>query len=261
MSEYFKAAIIDNISLNEDLKLLTITPLVPTISPGAGQFYMLQVGNTYDPLLKRPFSIFRSRGFDYGHRRLEFLYKIRGKGTLCLSNLKKGDDIYVIGPIGNGYPVPKEDFVVIAGGMGIASLYPILERLKKRAYLFYGARNKDELIILDEVMALSKEIIIATDDGSVGQKGVIIDVLKSSPLIKHNSLPVYACGPALMLKGLSMLVKDAKITCYVSLDEYMACGVGACLGCVVKVRSQKTEVYKRICKEGPVFDLEDIVWD
>jgi dihydroorotate dehydrogenase electron transfer subunit len=312
MSKYFKAIILENTALNKYFRLLTIDAGRSTLNaqriPVPGQFYMLQAGDTYDPLLKRPFSIFsyetfmsqrdtkdnenvipakagiqkaklldsRLHGndglevFSGKNGALKFLYRIRGKGTLSLSRLKSGDIINVIGPLGNSYPEPYGDFIAVAGGIGIASLFPLLEKYKNRAYLFYGARNREELVILNEVKALSKEIFIATDDGSEGQKGLVTGLLKDSLLVTRYSLPIYACGSTPMLKELSKLVTRYSLPCkcYVSLEEHMACGVGACLGCVTKVRSQKSEVrsqnnwtYKRVCKEGPVFEIEDIVWE
>lgn len=265
-SRYFKAVILENNRLNKHFRLLIIKPAsaFSLKNPLPGQFYMLQVGNTCDPLLKRPFSIFASED-----NILKFLYRIRGKGTSCLSNLKNGDLINVIGPLGNNYPIPEGDFIAIAGGIGIASLFPLLEQFKRRAYLFYGTRNKEELIMLPEVKSLVKELFITTDDGSEGKRGLITEVLRdflNSLFVTRYSLPIYACGPTPMLKELSQIIAGKDVKCYISLEEHMACGVGACLGCVVKVRSQKTEdrgqtwTYKRVCKEGPVFDMEDIVW-
>lgn len=269
MSKYFKAKIIDNKSLNKDFRLITISPLPEVLVPEPGQFYMLQVSSNYDPLLKRPFSIFK-----YGDNMLKFLYRIKGKGTSCLSNFKRGDSIYAIGPLGNGFSAPQGDFIAVAGGIGVASLFPLLEKYKNRAYLFYGARNKEELVMVEESSALAKEIFITTEDGSERQKGLVTDLLKDSLFVTHYLLPMYACGPTPMLKELSNIVVNppftkGEIKCYVSLEEHMACGVGACLGCAVRVRSQITDhgsqgselIYERICKEGPVFDLKDIVWE
>ncbi len=276
-NKYFKADVTDNISLNKRFKLLSLSPLSTVKIPEPGQFYMLQAGDTYDPLLKRPFSI-----FGYEDNTLRFLYRIRGKGTSCLSNLKGGDVINVIGPLGNSYPEPQGDFIAVAGGIGIASLLHLLEKFKSKAYLFYGARNKQELVMLNEAKTFSKELFIATDDGSEGKKGLITDSLSdflNPSRITHYALPIYACGPTPMLKELSKVVADKDIKCYVSLEEHMACGVGACLGCVVKTVSSEQEAgssnknesqlltahhslftYKRVCKEGPIFDIEDIVW-
>lgn len=255
MSKYFKAKTVDNISLNKHFRLLNLSPLSDIDIPQPGQFYMLQAGDTYDPLLKRPFSIFR-----HEDNSLSFLYRIRGKGTLSLSHLKSGDIINAIGPLGSSYPEPHGDFIALAGGIGIASLLPLMEKFKERAYLFYGARNKEELVMLNEAKVLSKEVFIATDNGSEGQKGLVTELLRyflNSKLRTQNSKLIYACGPSPMLKKLSHIVAGEKAKCYVSLEEHMACGVGACLGCVVKTASG----YKRVCKEGPVFDIKYIIWE
>jgi dihydroorotate dehydrogenase electron transfer subunit len=266
LSKYFKAKTVDNISLNKHFRLLNLSPLSDIDIPKPGQFYMLQAGDAYDPLLKRPFSIFR-----HEDNSLSFLYRIRGKGTLSLSHLKSGDIINAIGPLGNSYPEPHGDFIALAGGIGIASLLHLLTRFKNKAYLFYGARDKEELVMLNEAKAISKESFITTDDGSEGEKGLITELLKSFLNLKSEisnfKLPIYACGPTPMLRELSKVVADKDIKCYVSLEEHMACGVGACLGCVVRVRGQNTEdrtqnwSYKRVCKEGPVFDIREIVWE
>ncbi len=272
MSKYFKAKTVDNISLNKHFRLLNLSPLSDIDIPQPGQFYMLQTGDTCDPLLKRPFSIFR-----HEENSLSFLYRIRGKGTLSLSRLKSGDIINAIGPLGNSYPVPDGDFIALAGGIGIASLLPLMRKFKERAYLFYGARSKEELVMMDEAKAVSKESFITTDDGSEGKKGLITDSLMkffNSLPITHHPLPLYACGPTPMLRELYRIIKSKIqnpksqiIECYVSMEEYMACGVGVCLGCVVKVRSQEPVdssqkwIYKRVCKEGPVFDIKDIIWE
>jgi dihydroorotate dehydrogenase electron transfer subunit len=252
LHRYFKAKITGNNNLNKNFILLSATPYIETIAPTPGQFYMLQAGRGYDPLLKRPFSL-----FSHEDNVLQFLCRICGKGTTALSRLREGDDIKIIGPLGKGYPKPPDDFIVVAGGIGIASLLPLIQRHKGRAYLFYGARNKEELVMSGEAKASSKEAFITTDNGSEGQKGMITDLLKDSLLAARYSLPVYACGPSPMLKALSNIVKERGLKCYASLEEHMACGVGACLGCVVKT----TWGYKRVCKEGPVFDMKDIIWE
>ncbi len=253
LCRYFKAQITGNSFLNSHFKLLSITASPEITIPKPGQFYMLQVGHSYDPLLKRPFSI-----YSHEDNVLKFLYRIRGKGTLSLSQLKAGDVIRVIGPIGNSYPEPEGDFIAVAGGIGIASLFPLLERHKNKAYLFYGARNRDELVMLDEAGAVSKEIFIATDDGSNGKKGLLTEMVEEflDSYKDSNELPVYTCGPAPMMRELSRIIEGRGIKCYASLEEHMACGVGACLGCIVKTASGQ----KRVCKEGPVFDIEEIVW-
>ncbi|MGO9612123.1 MAG: dihydroorotate dehydrogenase electron transfer subunit [Dissulfurispiraceae bacterium] len=253
MSKYFNAEIVDNGYVNEHIKLLTLRPLSEVIAPEAGQFYMLQVGNSYDPLLKRPFSIFR-----YDLNCLQFLYRVIGKGTSCLAARTVGDPISVIGPLGKGYPSPEGDFIAIAGGIGIASLWPMLEKFRGSCYLFYGARTRDELVMSDEAEKLSKHVFFSTDDGSAGQRGFITALFKDffdAPQGAYHSLPVYACGPVAMIKNLSVIISGESLRCYASLEENMACGLGACLSCVVKTTSGN----RRVCKEGPVFDLGEIL--
>lgn len=254
MYRYFPSKITDNKSLNSSFKLLSITPLSEIEMPQPGQFYMLQTSGSLDPLLKRPFSIFRQED-----NTLQFLYRIRGKGTRSLAELKTGGIINVIGPLGNSYPEPEGDFIAVAGGIGIASIMSLMERFKHRAYFFYGARNSEELLMLEEADAVSNELIVSTDDGSEGEKGLITEKLEDflSSYMMDKSVPVYACGPVQMQKEVCRIASESGRKCYLSLEEHMACGLGACLGCVVKT----TSGYKRVCKEGPVFDAGELVWE
>jgi dihydroorotate dehydrogenase electron transfer subunit len=279
LSRYFKAKIINNLPLNSKNRLLSIEPLEPIINPEPGQFYMIEVGNSYDPLLKRPFSYFRKTS-----ENIQFLYTIRGKGTSLMKDFKQGQVINIIGPLGIGYPNPEENCtpLLVAGGTGIASIFSFAEKLEKNAYLLYGAKCKDELLIMNELNSLGKESIICTDDGSTGEKSTVVDFLNKF-LIRHSPLStryfLYACGPRPMLEAISKIAIDKGIKGYASLEENMACGFGACLGCAVKVRSQKSNpplspfskggregitksefIYKRVCKEGPVFPIEEIIW-
>ncbi|MGO9951087.1 MAG: dihydroorotate dehydrogenase electron transfer subunit [Dissulfurispiraceae bacterium] len=254
MNKLFDAQVVDNVLVNGPFKILSVRPLTDILPPDSGQFFMLQTARTTDPLLKRPFSLFR-----YQNGILQFLYRIRGKGTACLSAVTAGDVIQLLGPLGNAYPAPEGDFIVVVGGIGIASIFILLEKYKQRAYFFCGARSCDELLMLDEAKALAKDVCITTDDGTLCRKGLITEPFKNfieSSSFMKNPIPIYSCGPSPMLKELAAIVHGKGITCYASLEEVMACGVGACLGCVTKTM----EGYKRVCKEGPVFKIEDIVW-
>lgn len=243
---YFKAEVNENIALNENHYLLTFSPLKDTLKPEGGQFYMLGVSSTYDPLLKRPFSFFRQD---------QILYRLKGKGTLLMKGLKKGDILDMIGPLGNSYPLPSQNHtpLIVAGGIGIASLFPLIESLKKKAVVIYGARTKSHLLMLNELRAYAKELILCTDDGSLGKKATVVEML--SEFSKSNYL-IYSCGPREMLEAISEIALKRKIKGYISLETPMACGVGACLGCAVKTKSG----YKRVCKEGPIFRIEDLQW-
>ncbi|MCX8030679.1 MAG: dihydroorotate dehydrogenase electron transfer subunit [Thermodesulfovibrionales bacterium] len=260
MNKFFPAKAIESVCIGKNFHFLRLTPLEEIILPIYGQFYMLQCGETYDPLLKRPFSI-----FDYDATYLEFLFRVKGKGTSLLSQTKKGQLVYLLGPLGNGYPQPPGDFIVVAGGIGIASLMPLLKFHQKRAILFYGARNSDELVMRDRVSEMAKHYYFSTDDGSIGQQGLITDLFFNFLDSNGNltNLPVYACGSTPMLKTLREITEKYHIICYASVEEYMACGIGACLGCVIKIKNYDDISgfqYSRVCKEGPVFALKDIFW-
>jgi dihydroorotate dehydrogenase electron transfer subunit len=223
--------------------------------PLPGQFYMLEISKGVDPLLKRAFSLFRRTA-----EGLQILYRITGKGTSILRDMKEGSTVDLLGPLGNGYPLPADvqSPLVIAGGIGVASVFSLVERLSKKAIVFYGARIEDELFMTDELGKIYKELVICTDDGSCGVKGTVVDVLNDF-IRSRNGIHqpvIYACGPNVMLREIAKTAAASGIKAYISLEEQMACGIGACLGCVVKTLSG----YKRICKEGPVFDSAEIVW-
>lgn len=256
MHRYFKAKITDNLSLDTKNLLLTVEPMEKVIDPEPGQFYMIEVGNSYDPLLKRPFSYFKKTA-----EQIQFLYTLKGKGTLLMRDFEQGRIINLIGPLGTGYPNPENNYtpLLVAGGTGIASIFTLLESLSKKAHVLYGAKNKGELLILNELQKLGDKLIICTDDCSFGKEGTVTNILKD--FLAHNSLPIthyslYACGPKPMLESISRIAVDKGIKGYVSLEENMACGFGACQGCAVKTING----YKRVCKEGPVFPIEEIVW-
>jgi dihydroorotate dehydrogenase electron transfer subunit len=254
LSSLFNAEVIENISVNKLFKIISLLPLSEFRHPEPGQFFMLQASKTFDPLLKRPLSLFR-----YRDGILQFLYRIRGKGTVCLSEMGIGNVLQLLGPIGNAYPVPENDFIAVTGGIGIASLFPLLEKYPGKAYLFCGARNCDELLMLDEAKTFAKDVCITTDDGTLCRKGLITEPLNefiSSEKFEKGPLPVYTCGPVPMMKELAKIIAGRGLTCNASLEEVMACGVGACLGCV----TMTIDGYKRVCKEGPVFRIEDIIW-
>lgn len=248
MDKFYQAKIINNHKLNPTTAIISFTLPESFVLPQAGQFYMLQVSRGIDPLLKRPLSIFSVRDGN-----IHFLYRIVGRGTECLCRFTSGEMLELLGPLGNPYPVPNDRIIAVAGGTGIASLHGLLERYPQRAYLFYGTKNKEEMIIRDLIQELSYQSVFTTDDGSYGIKGNVVDALVKSDLPR---LPVYACGPRPMLYAISEWARQKGLPCYVSLEEYMACGIGACLSCVVKTDAG----LKSICKDGPVFNIEEIIW-
>lgn len=249
MSRYIKAEVADNQRLHPEYNLLTLSPLSPSEEPEPGQFYM--VGLPLDPLLKRPFSHFRR----LRNGEIQIFFRIVGKGTSLLSELKRGSVIELLGPLGRSYPQPSGDALIVAGGLGIASLYPLIERLNK-AFVFYGAKNSGELFFLEEIKRHSTEVFVTTDDGSAGERGLITERLNRFLDTSRASFTIYACGPRKMLENVSEMAKKRGFPAYVSVEERMACGIGACLGCVVRTKAG----YQRVCKEGPVFRSEEIIW-
>ncbi|HMK44975.1 MAG TPA: dihydroorotate dehydrogenase electron transfer subunit [Dissulfurispiraceae bacterium] len=225
--------------------------------PQPGQFYMLQAGATCDPLLKRPFSF-----FDVENGELSFLYRIRGKGTQAIAAMMPGQTLKLIGPLGNAYSTPDGPFIAVAGGIGIASLYSLLRAHPGQAHLFWGGRNENELLLRNEMGILAREVCITTDDGSVGEKG-LVTVPLGRFLSSRRDLRVFACGSTPMMRAVAELCSSAGVSCMVSLETYMACGVGACLGCVVRTRDEHhpAGTLKSVCKDGPVFDAATIVWN
>ncbi len=257
MNKLFKATVVENRQLIKNHYLLTLHPSEKIKQPKPGNFFMLSVDSGLDPLLKRPFSVHR-----WINGNFQVLYRIVGKGTRILGEKKRDDVLEVIGPLGNSFSIKKsyDTIILIAGGLGVAPVYALAEKIsKKNPLLFYGIRTKNEALCLDELASLGIQPFIASDDGSLGKKGNVITLLKN--YLSRNQLPLshtgfYACGPEPMLKALSEVSGKIGMKGYAALEQNMACGIGTCLGCVVKTRSG----YKRVCKEGPVFPLEEIIW-
>lgn len=257
-----RAKLIKNIEVAP--KYYKILLCAPFIAKHAfpGQFVEIKVGNSFEPLLRRPFSVHRVKGDS-----IEILYEIVGKGTEILSKRKAGEYLDIIGPLGNGFnyelPATNNELILIAGGMGVAPLVFLAEKLAEfkvhglKFMVLIGARTKKQILCLEEFKNFGCKVKIATDDGSKGFKGRITDLLKLSlSTINYEHPTIYSCGPEPMLKALSVISKEHKIPAQISLEAHMACGIGACLGCVVNT----IDGYKRVCKEGPVFNSEEIIW-
>ncbi|HHS49895.1 MAG TPA: dihydroorotate dehydrogenase electron transfer subunit [candidate division Zixibacteria bacterium] len=221
----------------------------PSVAENAkpGQFVMVsQSLPTFDPFLRRPIAI---SGAEWG--RIELIVRVVGWGTAVLANSEEGDQLRVLGPLGIGFPPPAGHLALVAGGIGIAPLL-FAGRNWAKSRLFYGETTADW--ICDLSREKSCEFDIATDDGSVGEKCNAVELLKKKiDQFEH----VFACGPEPMLHAIAKLCKRKKIPCAVSLEERMACGVGACQGCTIKTKSG----YRRVCKDGPVFDANEIIWE
>ncbi|MEI8175389.1 MAG: dihydroorotate dehydrogenase electron transfer subunit [Candidatus Omnitrophota bacterium] len=246
-------------------KLSFAAPLMAReIKPG--QFIQVKVDDGGQPLLRKPFGFYRrvKNGARYD---LEILYEVRGEGTKKLSARKPGEMLDVIGPLGNGFTVPGsgERVMLVAGGVGAAPLVALAAEVAvdarlvhhKKPLVLLGAKNKNALLCKKEFSDLGCAVKVATDDGSCGHHGFVTQLLHTA-LTTNNQQPmtIYACGPEPMLKAVAGLAAAHGSSCQVLLEEYMACGIGACLGCAVMT----TGGYRMVCKDGPVFDAKEVVW-
>jgi len=184
-----------------------------------------------------------------------------------MTTLKRGEKVDLIGPLGNGFTLPplpsSKNIVLIGGGVGIVSLFPLAEALKGRKLLvFIGGKTQRDILGLEDFETFNSNIFIATEDGSLGTQGTVVDLFLSQrkKFRRDEEYYLYACGPFAMLKALAGIVKLKNFICQASLETRMGCGFGACWGCVVKTNHPKTP-YQRVCKEGPVFTLKDILWE
>lgn len=232
-----------------------------------GQFVMMKVGENYDPLLRRPMSVYRVSEIKSGCC-VEFLYQVVGKGTTIMSKMKKGQKLDLLGPFGNAFVIPKQvkEAVFVAGGVGVAPMVILAEKMIKeipnlKTYLFIGGKSKNDILCLEDFEKFNSEIFITTEDGSLGNRGLVVKSLEDFIYkIDVRKIPFFACGPQGMLKAVSKLAGKNNIQCQVSLDRRMACGFGVCLGCVIKVDKESTETYKNVCTDGPVFDAKEVCW-
>jgi dihydroorotate dehydrogenase electron transfer subunit len=249
------AKVISNQRIGEDIYRLKLSaPSAFKALPG--QFINILVSEEYSPLLRRPFSV-----FSCGKGCCEIVFKVIGEGTRLLAEKKTGDKINYIGPLGNPYPLDLGpgtlDLILVGGGTGAASIYFLARLLSEKHItfsLFQGARKKAQLLAIEEYSDLGA--VFATEDGSAGIKGMVTDALKKK--LKDNTM-IYACGPKPMFKAIQAAAEGRKnVKILASFEEYMGCGMGACLSCVVAVKDKKDFEYKRVCTEGPVFNLDEV---
>lgn len=253
-------------SLYGDYRVLEMDAprIAPRVEPG--QFIHLLVPGLPEGVLRRPFSVFKTEG-----DRLSILYKPVGRGTRAMLKMTVGEPTSIIGPLGNGFPVERavQHPVLVAGGYGMAALYMVAVALESKGVIFMGGRSSGDILCVDQFEALDWNVQIATEDGSMGQTGLVTDVLDEYmgriDEADADGIEYFACGPNPMLKAVSDRALRARRKAWLSLDRNMGCGVGACLVCVQKIRradhSNGAWHWERVCTEGPVFESREIVWD
>ena len=242
---------------------LSAPPSFVTAKPG--QFIMVQVSDSISPLLRRPFGVFNT-GTDE-QPWFEMLYKVVGKGTALLASHHAGEIIDVLGPLGTGFDQGSDDEekLIVGGGIGLAPLYPLCKELtqkKSPVRLFVGGRTQADILCLEDFKALGVDCHVATEDGSLGTKGFVTKALEQHLDQLSGKAALYVCGPHGMLAAVARIADARQLPCQVSLENYMACGVGACLGCVTpgKNHSPTTPDYRCVCAEGPVFASNELQW-
>ena len=269
--DIFIGEIVSNEEIQKEYFLTKVKLTSAFDDPLPGQFVMIRIAGLTDPFLSRPISIYSfSRGKKYCT--IELLYRVVGKGTRILAGLIKKSQVEIHGPLGGSFEIPidKKQIIFIAGGIGIAPLSLLAEHLgrngclSKESMSFYlGAQTADAIVGLDKIKKLCYQIQVCTDDGSVGRKGLVTEAFqKNMKKYPQADTMICTCGPKAMVKALSKILHSSKFQCQASLEERMACGTGACMGCAVAIRdNQGNPEYKRVCADGPVFDIGQIVWE
>ncbi len=224
-----------------------------------GQFVHVRIEEGSSHILRRPFSIHDTAP----DGSVTVVYKVVGSGTRRLAELRPGDVCDLLGPLGTSYTPPPAGAVpvMVAGGYGSAAMYMLTRRMPVTGIALIGARSEADVILEDRYRAAGCRVIVATNDGSMGEKG-FVTALAEQVIREHagEKLFFYGCGPHPMLMALAKIMKDHALPGELSLDHLMCCGVGACFGCVVKVAADTPEgwTYARACKDGPVFDISRI---
>jgi len=212
-----------------------------------------------DSLLRRPISIC---GVDRKNGIFQVAIRVKGSGTAYLEKKQEGECLSVLGPLGNGFDLSTvENCVIVGGGIGIYPLLFVLQEAKAkgiRTVSVCGFRSKEDSFCIDEIRLLSDNVVFASDCGDMDVCGNAIDALKNISL--ENST-IFTCGPSIMMQSASRLAAEKGIDCQVSLEQRMGCGTGVCLVCACKVKAGDDYEYKRCCKEGPVFDAKEVVWE
>jgi dihydroorotate dehydrogenase electron transfer subunit len=254
-----KAPVVSSVEAMPDIYLMWLE--APGIADTArpGQFVMAGCGG--DTILHRPFSVHRVDG-----SQLALLFSVVGKGTSRLSQVKKGDTIDIFGPLGNGFTISptSKNVLLVAGGMGIAPLYFLTETAAgegRKVTFITGARTRDFLLPVSlpqkyyekGLAPAGVNVVGATDDGSEGFKGPATQLV---PHYLKGADQVFACGPAAMYKSMAKMAELKGKSVQLSLEIMMGCGVGVCYGCTIKTKTG----LKQVCKDGPVFEMEDIIW-
>lgn len=226
-----------------------------------GQFVMIHISSHPYPLLRRPFSIHSK-----DEKNIQIFFKITGVGTSLLSQKEVNDSLDIIGPLGKGFTISRQlegkVAAAVGGGRGIAPLYFLAQSLRSKGStvkIFYGGKSLEDLPLKRKIEKDGFDLHCSTDDGSFGFKGFISKLFEKE-LKKLNLSFVFACGPEPMMERIASITRYEKIPAEFSLESIMGCGIGACWGCVRRIRKEGQEEWHKVCQEGPVFPADEIIW-
>ncbi len=254
MRKYKNLEIIDKKSWGEDYFSLFFEDMDIVEKVFPGNFFMLKTDNSYKNILPRPFSI--ARVFPEENV-FEIFFQVIGKGTKILSQYDTGDSINILGPLGNQFPIKKDKkHLLVAGGRGISPFLYLTEILNSQKIdftLFYGGKSSKDIKFKDYLSEF--DTVFITEEGDFGKKGIITDYLPK------GDFNVLTCGPDIMMKKVYEFYKNSGSSVFASLEERMGCGTGVCYGCAKKIKTDEGVKMIRICKEGPVFDANKVVWN
>ena len=256
-----KILINERIRIKADFFLMELAAPEIAQEARAGQFMMLTALANESPFLKRPMGI---NAINKQTGSLRVIYQLKGKGTKAMSHLRAGEHIEVLGPLGNGWKI-KDDMksvCLVGGGSGIATLLPLAVELQQKSVanidIILGGKSAEHIICLEE-FSHGGNTMIATEDGSLGQQGMVDIYFRDNP----NYDMVFSCGPTPMMRKAAQWALSHGLKCQVSLEERMGCGYGVCMGCVCETKDNNSGhiCYKRVCKEGPVFAAEEVFFN
>ena len=254
-----QAKVLSQTPLGADFSMLELEAPQTASLAKPGQFIHVQVPNLYGSVLRRPFSLFAAQGST-----LRVLYKAIGEGTRAMQRLAKGDTMSVLGPLGNGFPMPAADTVpvLVAGGYGVAPLHFLATRLAAKGVVLIGGATAAHILADTDFNVMKWDVRVATEDGSCGTRGLVTALVDEWIATRGKAVPVfYACGPDGLLKAVGQRAQTGNWQAWLSLDKRMGCGAGVCLACVQRIRRDGKDAWLRVCKDGPVFEAREIVWE
>jgi len=252
---------IANVERWGDYRLFSIETREIADRASPGQFLMIKISSQFDPLLRRPISIHARE-----NSRLEIFFQVAGRGTEILAEKEAGDTLNILGPLGKGFSIDErlkgKRVLCVGGGRGIAPLYFLAKELRglgASPIVLYGGNTEADIPLRTKFEEAHLPVFCSTDDGSFGFRGFVTG-LAAREIEAHPPAFLFGCGPEEMMKTASRLAESYDIAAEFSLESHMGCGIGACWGCVKRIRRGGQEGWVKVCEEGPVFPRDEIVW-